>query len=243
VAILKSLRRRIADRRRQRFLTHYRDAISNIKLRLQDRATDETAAYVQAQMPLVQSVQSWRDVHDRAIEAVSLEDGFVMEFGVFSGTTATYIADKTGWTIHGFDSFEGLPETWRDGYDTGTFRRVVPRLGSNITLHVGWFDDTLPDFLATVKEDTRPIRYLHIDCDLYSSTKTIFDCLADRIVAGTVIVFDEYFNYAGWQQGEFKAFQEYVARTGVTYNYITYNHEHQQVAVKVTGRAEVQRDG
>ena len=232
-----SLRQRIAARRRQRFLTHYRDAISNIRLRLQDQATDETAQYVRTQMPLVQSVTSLREVHDRAIAAADLDGGLVLEFGVFSGTTARYIAEKTGWQIDGFDSFEGLPEPWRDGYDKGKFSRPAPPdLGPEITLHVGWFEDTVPPFAAGLARDSRPIRYLHVDCDLYSATKTIFDHLGHRITTGTVIVFDEYFNYAGWQDGEFKAFQELVAAHGLRYEYLTYNHEHQQVAVKITGR-------
>ncbi|MEL7281651.1 MAG: class I SAM-dependent methyltransferase [Pseudomonadota bacterium] len=238
MGILSRLKRRVAARRRQRFLTHYRDAISNIRLRLQDHATDETARYVQARMARVQSVTSWREVHDHAIAAAHLEGGLVLEFGVFSGTTARYITEKTGWTVDAFDSFEGLPEPWRDGYATGKFScSAPPDLGPDVTLHIGWFDQTLPAFAAALSNDTRPIRYLHVDCDLYSSTKTIFEHLGDRILAGTVIVFDEYFNYAGWQEGEFKAFQECVAEHGLHYEYLTYNHEHQQVAVKITARA------
>ncbi|MEM7599037.1 MAG: class I SAM-dependent methyltransferase [Pseudomonadota bacterium] len=237
MGILSNLKKRIAARRRQRFLTHYRDAVSNIRLRLQDQATAETARYVQTHMAQVQSVTSWRAVHDRAIAAATLEGGLVLEFGVFSGTTARYITDRTGWQMDAFDSFEGLPEAWRDGYDAGTFGRASPpELGPNITLHVGWFEDTVPGFAAARAQDTRPIRYLHVDCDLYSSTKTIFDHLGGRITAGTVIVFDEYFNYAGWQEGEFKAFQDCVAAHGLRYDYLTYNHEHQQVAVKITAR-------
>ena len=68
----------------------------------------------------------------------------------------------------------------------------------------GLFDDTLPSFAKT---HTQPVSFLHVDCDLYSSTKAIFDILGDQIVEGTVIVFDEYFNYPGWQHHEFKAFQ------------------------------------
>ena len=51
---------------------------------------------------------------------------------------------------------------------------------------------------------------------------------------GTVIVFDEYFNYSGWEEGEFRAFQEFVAARKLSYEYLTYNREHQQVAVRIT---------
>ena len=60
-----------------------------------------------------------------------------------------------------------------------------------------------------------------MDCDLYSSTKTVFNLLKDKIVAGTVIVFDEYFNYLGWEQGEHKAFREFLAETGRDCDYIS----------------------
>ena len=36
-----------------------------------------------------------------------------------------------------------------------------------------------------------------------------------RIIAGTVIVFDEYWNYPGWRQHEHLAFEEFKAKTGI----------------------------
>ena len=51
---------------------------------------------------------------------------------------------------------------------------------------------------------------MNVDCDVYSSTHTIFTCLADRIVPGTVIEFDELFNYRGWVFEEYRAFHEYL---------------------------------
>lgn len=235
--LFSSWRARYKEYQRQRFLLNYRDVVTNIRLRRAQQATIDSANYVNAHMPLVQSVKTRNQVHFRAIKAVEMKDGLVLEFGVFTGRTARYIVKKSGWHLDGFDSFEGLPEAWRDGFPTGKFKRKAPPdLGPKVTLHVGWFDDTLPKFIADLGDDKRPVRYLHVDCDLYSSTKTIFECLGDRIVAGTVIVFDEYFNYAGWQEGEFKAFQEFVAAEGLTYEYLTYNQENQQVAVKITGR-------
>ncbi len=74
---------------------------------------------------------------------------------------------------------------------------------------------------------------MHVDCDIYSSTKTIFDLLASRIVAGTVIVFDEYFNYPGWRHHEYKAFQEFCATSGHSYRYLGYAGEKGHVAVVI----------
>lgn len=229
-----SVRRRLSQRRRRRFRSGYEAAITDISLRLQDQATAETAAYVLANMRFVDPVHSWRAVHDLAIKAAGIEGGAVLEFGVFSGTTVNHIAQRTGWHVDAFDSFEGLPEPWRAEYQTGKFSRSsLPKVADTVTLHVGWFDDTLPKYVAENSVESRPIRYLHIDSDLYSSAKTIFEYLGDRIVEGTVIVFDEYFNYSGWKEGEYKAFKEFVEARGIAYEYLTYNNQHQQVAVKI----------
>jgi hypothetical protein len=40
-----------------------------------------------------------------------------LEFGVATGTTINYISRFTNDKVYGFDSFEGLPENWREGYD------------------------------------------------------------------------------------------------------------------------------
>lgn len=61
--------------------------------------------------------------------------------------------------------------------------------------------------------------------------------LKGRIVPGTMIVFDEYFNYPGWEQHEFRAFQEFVATTGLRYRYLGFASREQAVAVKIVGEA------
>ena len=46
---------------------------------------------------------------------------------------------------------------------------------------------------------------------------------SDRFQKGTVIVFDEYFGYRGWREGEFKAWQEFVAARGLRYEYLAFS--------------------
>lgn len=148
-------------------------------------------------------------------------DGLMLEFGVFSGRSIKTIAATTTQTVHGFDSWEGLPEKWTHWQESGRFSTggQLPDVSEypNISLHKGWFENTLPAFLET---HPGPIRFLHVDCDLYSSTKTILTLCESRIVPGTVILFDEYLNYPGWQQHEYKAWQEFIARTGMHYKYL-----------------------
>ena len=109
--------------------------------------------------------------------------------------------------VYGFDSFEGLPEEWYH-----LVRRVIstdgnlPKVNDNNSFK-GIFDSSLPDFKNTDYYQSKDsIAFLHIDCDLYSSTLTVLNELKDKIKPGTIILFDEYFNYTGWQHHEYKAF-------------------------------------
>lgn len=158
-------------------------------------------------------------------EAPSWE-GMVAEFGVYRGTSLTTIARHfPALTIHGFDSFVGLPESWggtgksAGAFDVGGTPPGLPV--DNVEFHVGWFDQTVPSFVA---ETTAPFRFVHLDADLYSSTKIVFDQLGDRFIPGTVIVFDEYFGYHGWQHHEHRAFEEFLTDRGLTFEAIAIGH-------------------
>lgn len=175
-------------------------------------------------------------VREAALAAISLPHGLNMEFGVWSGKTINRFADALGPSriVHGFDSFEGLPEDWFGEFGKGRFdtQGKLPAVRPNVVLHKGWFDETLPDFVA---RNPGPVAFLHVDCDLYSSTKTIFRYLGDRIVTGTVIVFDEYFNYPGWQEHEHKAFQEFVKERSLSYRWLAFNSVEWNAALVITG--------
>jgi len=187
--------------------------------------------YAIAHMANAQRFPNALSLLDYAV-ACAPASGMVLEFGVGSGTSINHIANQMlGRRVYGFDSFEGLPEDWRPGFPRGTFRASAPEVLDNIELIVGWFDQTLPDFVAD--KDAEPVALLHVDCDLYSSTRTIFKFLGDRIQPGTIIVFDEYFNYPEWRGHEFRAFQEFVAARGVGYEYIGLVPTYQQAAVRI----------
>ena len=52
---------------------------------------------------------------------------------------------------------------------------------------------------------------------------------------GSIVLFDEYFNYLGWEQHEHRAWAEYVARTGTRFEYLGYTIDNEQVIARVTG--------
>jgi hypothetical protein len=158
------------------------------------------------------------------------KNGLTLEFGVGRGKSIRWIAAQSEGAVHGFDSFEGIQEHW-NGNPIGAFaQKKMPKVPDNVEFHVGYFDATLPGFLTTHAD---PVAFLHVDCDLYSSTVTIFDALADRLQPGAIVLFDEYYNFHQWQQHEFKAFQEFVSRSGVRYEYIAFSVTGQQVAVRI----------
>lgn len=159
-------------------------------------------------------------------------DGLILEFGVASGRTLHKLAALTTKSIYGFDVFSGLPETWRTGFPASMFKQdTLPKMPQHVTLVLGLFETTLPVF---VTEHPERATFIHVDCDLYSSTKTILGNLVSHITKGTIVVFDEYFNYPGWQQHEYRALQEFISASGYTSEYLGFVSSHQQVAVRIT---------
>jgi hypothetical protein len=176
----------------------------------------------------------------RAALACAPQDGLFLEFGVATGSTLKVIVEKApAGSVHGFDSFEGLPEHWRPGFPAGAFAtEQLPDVpGANLV--VGWFDDSLPGFLEQHRE---PVAFLHLDADLYSSTRTVLEALAGRLREGTVILFDEYFNYPGWEEHEHRAWTEFVAEHGLSFEYLGYTADDEQVAVRLLTAPEVPAD-
>jgi Macrocin-O-methyltransferase (TylF) len=162
--------------------------------------------------------------------------GLNLEFGVSSGDSLRHLAAQSRerkW--FGFDSFKGIPEPW---YWEPAGRYAVdsiPAMPGNVSLVHGLFSDSLPQFVERMRPelDRDGIAFLNVDCDLYSSTVDIFTHLGAWIRPGTVIHFDEYWNYIDWTNGESKAFDEFTARTGLEYKVIGYVPASVQLAVVI----------
>ncbi len=150
--------------------------------------------------------------------------GDIAEFGVASGTSLMAfvrmnnifnklrphpVAKKH---VFGFDSFEGLPdldsaidlateEARRNddmragGFDSsGTYSTLLEFVAAhdNCELFKGWFSDTVPEFLT--KRPHAVFSLLHVDCDLYESTRDALSPTIKRLAPGGVILFDEVFH-------------------------------------------------
>jgi ABC-2 type transport system ATP-binding protein len=194
-----------------------------------ERATDRL---VREAMPDVPTFTDPIDTLEHGLSLARTQEGMALEFGVWSGRTLRVItAGRDGKNVFGFDSFDGLPEDWRDGFPAGTF--AVDELPDvpGAELVVGLFEDTLEGFLADHPE---PVAFVHIDADLYSSAVTVLRHVGPRLRPGSVVVFDEYFNYPGWQDHEYRAWQEWVAESGARFEYEAYTSGNEQVVVRIT---------
>jgi hypothetical protein len=199
------------------------------------RALQRSVDYIESAMPDALGFETQRELINFSLQSVGIE-GHYLEFGVFTGGTIRYIAKRIGKRIiHGFDSFEGFAEVW-SGFSLGSksfdVKGQLPKVPDNVRLHSGYFDVSLTKWLA---DNPGPVAFVHVDCNLYSSTKTVLDLLAPRLINGSVILFDEYFNYPNWEQHEFKAFQEFLTAHGIKSAYLAFAR--QQVLVQITTAA------
>lgn len=205
--------------------------VTDMELVQRMEARDSSARYATNEMS---TALRFRDRDSLLLEAVrrsAAVKGCICEFGVWSGYSLRLLADAApSRQVHGFDSFEGLPADWRPGFAKGTFRTPMPRFSqSNVRLHKGWFDATLPAFM---RELNGQISLAHIDCDIYSSTRCVLDNIVPRLAPGAILVFDEYFNYPGWQEHEHKALLEAVRGKRLKISYLAYNSLGEQVMVE-----------
>jgi hypothetical protein len=212
-------------------LKHY---ASNLLVDMNLEAKQQTLEYIKANMIDAPYFEKHQALVQYTLEQVST-DGLSLEFGVGRGKSMRWIAPMVDGTVYGFDSFDGIQEYW-NGNPVGAFaQKKLPKVRDNVEFEIGYFDATLPGFLDKHRD---PVAFLHVDCDLYSSTVTIFDALGPRLQPGAIVLFDEYYNFHRWQQHEFKAFQEYVERSGVDYEYIAFSVTGQQVSVRILENPE-----
>jgi hypothetical protein len=184
-----------------------------------------------------------RKIHlEDAMNSVSIP-GQVLEFGVHTGDTVNKIAEYfNNDTIWGFDSFEGLPESWQmslsdNAHPKGRFAvETLPAVRENVKLVKGWFNEVLPNW---IKENAGPIKFLHMDADIYSSTKEVLTMLNSQIVPNTIIVFDEMYSwknpekYKFWDQGEYKALKEWMSENNREFVPL-FRNQYMQCSIKIT---------
>lgn len=161
-----------------------------------------------------------------------------LQFGVFKGQTARILESFIlgPQKLHLFDSFEGLPEDWQNtNFDKSAFKLAsneIPNFDpKRSVIHQGWFNETVPKFAATYMA---PIPFIHLDADLYSSTRTVLDGLNKNIAPGTILLFDEFFlpTEKGIADDECRALFDWASDFDRRFQFL-WRTEWVQVAVKV----------
>jgi len=129
--------------------------------------------------------------------------------------------------IYGFDSFEGLTESENHPrWNRGLFKK-------NHSFHptIGYGEDVTPDkvinFFSQYKlqkpilikgafedlalDNLKQIALIHMDCDLYSSTIVVLNKVKEKLVNGSLILFDDWYHFKGRDdKGERRAFREFL---------------------------------
>jgi len=140
-----------------------------------------------------------------------------LEFGVFKGASLLYWSRELkhpGASLHGFDSFEGLPEDFdvNGPYTKGSFDvgGKVPDIDdSRVQFFKGWFDQVLPTYSVPEHD----VLVVNLDADLYSSTILVLRYFRQYIKPGTFI----YFDNMSRPEHEPRAFDEFMEESGLKF--------------------------
>ena len=144
---------------------------------------------------------------------------------MYKGDSINMIAERLqelgGGYVFGFDSFEGLPSTWRGGSShteipAGDFATSIPIVEDNVELRVGLFNETISTFLSErimqgTDATSHEIRFLHLDADLHSSTLEVLTALQHLFVPGTIILMDDMVNFPGFRESGLLALADFLS--------------------------------
>lgn len=152
-----------------------------------------------------------------AIGNQTLNEGAIIECGTWKGGMAAGLMRIGGprRKYVFFDSFEGLPPvteldgqsalSWQTNAKGPTFHNnnrssleefkdTISKVNFNpdcYEIHKGWFSDTIPHYSAG------PIAVLRLDGDWYESTMECMNGLWDHVMAGGIVIIDDYLTWDG----------------------------------------------
>ena len=187
--------------------------------RLQDIADQTSAEFInekllESETLVFSSKQALRE-YFFCSEVLARHPGLVLDFGVATGDSTIMLGNallKTeDRTVVGFDAFLGIRNEWsKPDRPPGSMNLggVVPdRLANHekVELRVGWVEDTLPVFL---EEHPEQAGLVHLDMDVFPPTKFVLESLEPALRPGSLLVFDDYFGFIGWQKHSHRAFTE-----------------------------------
>lgn len=159
--------------------------------------------------------------------------GLFLDFGVDDGEATNILAVAAPGVVHGFDTFQGLPEDWGGTpHRRGAFSRngKAPRLLSNVRLHTDPLIQALPAFLESHPDQ---VSFVRLNTRTHAATETVLDRMADRLSSGSILVFANYFNYPHWMRHEHRALREFAESRSRPYRYIGFDLYGRAVAIQL----------
>lgn len=193
--------------------------VSPVNIWLEQTSNRKAAEYIDSTLlssdTLLFSSKAELRNHYFSTEVLQALNGMVLDFGVASGRSTLQIADGLSplenRKVVGFDAFLGIRDAWsKVGRPPGSMSRggsIPPALQEHprVDLVVGWVEDTLDHFLAS---NPGEIAFVHMDMDVYPPTRYTLERIKSRLAPGSVVVFDDFFGFVGWQHHSVRAFNE-----------------------------------
>ncbi len=187
---------------------------SSVYFHLRNKANDSSAKFILDNLNKGTLIFKRRDslwTYVIKLIASAEPEELFLEFGVYRGASITFFASHLPERkFYGFDSFAGLRENWtgtpgiKETFKVSEQEVSVPK---NVELVKGYFQDTLVNFLDKHQSQ---VSFIHIDSDTFDSAMYVLKSLNPRITTGTIILFDEFIGYPGYEHGEFAAFHNWV---------------------------------
>jgi len=189
------------------------DATDNIYRQCRFYSTFQLASYA-ARLPSQADVVEcgcWHGHSTTAFARLLQANGFRGRFHVFDsfegGLSAFTAEDESVFKLSSTEK-QAMIETFKS--DLSFVKSVTEPFGF-VDLHPGW----IPDVFATFER--RPIKFLHVDVDMYTPTKAALEFFWDSLVPGGCIVVDDY-NH-GVFEGATRAVDEFMQGRSVTLFY------------------------
>jgi Macrocin-O-methyltransferase (TylF) len=179
-------------------------------------------------------VGSRDELFRRIASDVAEREVLYLEFGVAQGSSIRQWSEllrNPRSTLHGFDSFLGLPHDWSlEGHQRGHFStggRAPEVDDPRVRFFVGWFEDTLPSYLWPEHD----VLVVVMDADLYSSTSTALRYVKDLLLPGSYLYFDQFHHRCD----ELRAFAELLDENALSFQLVAASYDLSNVAFKRIG--------
>lgn len=159
--------------------------------------------YDQCRMHTLVDIYRCYEIWSTVAEAAKLQQGDLMEVGVWRGGTGAVIAAQSARLIPSAqvflcDTFTGVVKTgaqdtiYEDGMHADTSAEIVQELLGQLGLNNAVvLQGIFPEQTADRIQDRR-FRFCHVDVDVYQSAKDVCEWLWPRLVPGGLVVFDDY---------------------------------------------------